>query len=70
MLRKMRTNSCRMYGAEKETSARILYECLALERIRIQIVGSAKMDLGQINEARLSDIVSLEKGAGPLNRPK
>ncbi len=49
---------------EKETSAHILCECraLALEKIRIETIGFARMDPDQVKEARLSCIVALVKG--------
>ncbi len=72
MLQKMRrakTPSCVRYGAEKETSVHILCECSVLEKIRMQILGFARMDPEQIKGARLSGIVALSKGAGLLNSP-
>ncbi len=70
MLHKMRrakNPSCRRCGAEKETSEHILCECLVFEKIRMQILGFARMDSDQIKEARLSSIVAFGKGAGLLN---
>ncbi len=61
-----KTLSCRRCGAEKETSVHILCEWLALEKIRMQTLGFARMDPDQIQE-RLSNIVALSKGAGQLN---
>ncbi len=64
MLHKMKsakTPSCRRCGAEKETSVHILCECLAMEKLRMQTYGFARMDLEQTKEARLSGIVALDK---------
>ncbi len=72
MLHKMRrtkTPSCKRCGAEKETSVHILCKCSALEKIRMQMLGFVRMDLGQIKEERLSGIVALGKRAGLLNSP-
>ncbi len=48
--------------AEKETSVHILYECPALEKVRTQTSGFARMDPGQIKETRLSQVVALDRG--------
>ncbi len=66
MLHKMRRakTSCRRCGAEKETSVHILCEYPVLEKIRMQTLGFARMNLEQIKEARLSGIVALGKEAG------
>ncbi len=61
-VRKAKTHSCRRCGAEKETSVHILCECPVLEKVRMQTLGFATMDLEQIKEARLSGIVALRKG--------
>ncbi len=53
--------------AEMETSVHILCKCPVLEKVRMQILGFARMDAEQIKEARLSGIVALSKGAGLLN---
>ncbi len=66
-MRRAKTHSYRRCVAEKETSVRILCEGPALEKIRIQTLGFAKIDSEQIKEARLSRIVVLGKGAGLLN---
>ncbi len=71
MLHKMRAKnpSCRRCGAEKETPEHILCEFLVLEKIRMQTLGFARIDLYQIKEVRLSSIVAFSKGAGLLNSP-
>ncbi len=72
MLRKMRrakTPSCRRGSEEKETSVHILCECPVLEKVRMQTLGLARMNLEQIKEARLSGIVALGRGAELLNSP-
>ncbi len=68
-MRRVKTPSCRRYGAEKETMVPILYECPALKKLRMQTLDFARMDLEQIKEARLSGIVTFGKGAGLLNSP-
>ncbi len=40
-----------------------------LEKVRMQTLGFARMDLEQIKGAKLSGIVALGKGAGLLNSP-
>ncbi len=55
---------CRRCGAEKKRSEHILCECLALEKIRMQTLGFARMDPDQIKEVRLSSIVAFGNGAG------
>ncbi len=42
----------------------ILYECLVLEKIRMQTLGFARMDPNQIKEAILSSSMVLGLGAG------
>ncbi len=42
---------------------------LVLKKMRMQTLGIARMDLGQIKEARLSGIVILHKKTGLLNSP-
>ncbi len=72
MLHKMRrekTPSCRRCGAEKEMSVHIPCGCLALEKLRMQTLGFARMDPEQIKEVRLSGIVALGRRAGLLNGP-
>ncbi len=72
MLHKMRRAkipSCGRCGAEKETLVHILCERLVLEKVRMHILGFARMDLEQIEEAMLSRIVALGKGVGLLNSP-
>ncbi len=66
-MRRARTLSCRC--AEKETSVHILYECPVLKKIRMQILGFARMDPEEIKEAKLSSIMTLGKGTGLLNSP-
>ncbi len=54
MLHKMRrakTPSCRRCGAEKKTRVHILCECPALEKVRLQTLGFARMDPEQIKKA-------------------
>ncbi len=43
-MRRVKTPSCRRCGAEKETSVHILWECLVLEKVRMQTSGFARMD--------------------------
>ncbi len=72
MLHKMwraKTPSCRRSGAEKKTSVHILCECPVLEKVKMQTVSFARKDPKQMKEARVSGIVALGKGAGPLNSP-
>ncbi len=66
-LRRAKTPSSRC-GIEKETPVHILCECPVFEMVRIQTLGFARMDLEQIKEARPCGIVTLNKGAGLLNR--
>ncbi len=54
---------------KKETSVHILCECSELEKIGMPTLGFATMDPDQIEDARLSRIVVLGKGAGLLNSP-
>ncbi len=54
MLHKMKrakTPSRRRCGAEKEMLVHILCECSVLEKVRMQTLGFARMDLEQIKEA-------------------
>ncbi len=70
MLHKMRrakTPSCGRCGAEKEMLEHILCGCPALEKLKMQILGFARMDLEQIKETRLSEIVAPGKGTGLPN---
>ncbi len=72
MLHKMRrakAPSCRRCGAEKETSVPILYECPALEKIKMQTLYFARMDPDEIKETKLSSIVILGDGTGLLHSP-
>ncbi len=55
------------YG--KRTSVQILWKYLALEKEKIEVLGGALTDLGQIREVRLSCIVTLGKCPGMLNTP-
>ncbi len=66
-MRRAKTPSCRRYGADKETSVHILCKYTVLEKVRMQILDFAMMDLEQIKEARLSGIVAFGKGTGLLN---
>ncbi len=68
-MRRVKTPSCRRCGAEKETLVHILCERPVLEKVRMQTLGFARMDLEQIKEARLSGIIALFKGAGLLISP-
>ncbi len=61
-MRKAKTPSRRKCCAEKETLVHILCECSVLEKVRMHILGFARMDPEQIREARLSGIVALVKG--------
>ncbi len=67
-----------VYAAEDEESKDSLMqemqcrkgnECPVLEKVRMQTLGFVRMDPEQIKEARLSGIVALGKGAGPLSSP-
>ncbi len=44
-MRKARNPSCKRYDVENETSEHILCECLVLEKIRMQTLCFARMDL-------------------------
>ncbi len=59
MLHKRRamTPSCRRCGAEKEMSVCILHGYSVLEKIRIQTLAFAKMDLKPIKEASIKNYV-------------
>ncbi len=61
-MRKAQTPSCKRCGVEKETSVHILCEYTALEKIRMQTLGFARMDPEHIKKARLSGITALGKG--------
>ncbi len=61
-IRRAKTPSCWRCGAGKETSVHILCEYPVLEKVRMQTLSFAKMDLEQIKEARLSGIMALGKG--------
>ncbi len=67
-MRRAKTLLCRRCDVEKETSVHILCGRPALEKLRMQNLGFARIDPEQIKEARLSAIVALVKGAGLLNR--
>ncbi len=60
-----KTPSCGRCGAERETSIHILCECQVLEKVRMQTLGFARVDMEQIKDARLSGIVALGKSTGP-----
>ncbi len=66
-MRRGKNPSCRRSVAEKETLEHILYECLVLEKISMQILDFVRMDSDQIKEARLSSIKACSKEAGLLN---
>ncbi len=68
-MKRAKTPSCKRCGVKKETPVHILCECLGLEKVRMQTLGFARMDLEQIKEARLSGIVAVGKWAGLLNSP-
>ncbi len=68
-MRRGRNPSCRGCGAEKETLGHILCECLALEKISMQILDFVRMDTDQIKEVRLSSIVAFGNKVELLNGP-
>ena len=60
------TNSpfCRRCGAEKETSAHILFECKAVASLRHTYLGSFFLDPEDIKSQSLRAIWSFSKGTG------
>ncbi len=58
-MERMKTTTCRTYGAEKETLVHILCNCLALEKEKTEVLDTDQMDPDQFMEVRLSGIVAL-----------
>ncbi len=64
-----KNTSCRRCDAEKKILAHIPCQCPVLEKVRMQTLGIARMDVEQIKVTRLNGIVALGKGAGLINSP-